>query len=373
MISLLPGVLLIANYCTGSITNFLTSGPNVWFPIILLAALAIITIVGLIYALSPLMGRTDIRTWARAKIYDALVTIIFAIIFLSFSTAICTVSPVSSMRSMGILPTTCDPNVANTPSSAGISDIYGLSLCEMYQFNLNAASFTQSLYWMSIVLGINPTLSVFLPPEPYPFMPSPAGPGIGVSFSIALFPIVLVHQYVIPYIQAYFAAILASELLQIVLSASMLLLSVFLILGLLARSFSITKSFGGAMIAFGIGLGFVFPLMAMLTYGFIDTAMLNAQATACGSLPLHGNACTLPSLASIIIPGILALPINWIFGNAISFNQILTPFIVYGGFVSAGLILIPLLNLIVVDAFIVDFSKAIGERMDLFSLMTRIL
>lgn len=320
------------------------------------------------------MGRTDIRTWARAKIYDALVTIVFALIFLSFSTAICTVSPVGAMRSMGILPTTCDPNVANTPSSAGIADIYGLSLCELYQFNLNAASFTQSIYWMSIVAGINPTLALYLPPDPpYPFMPNPAGPGIGVSFSIALFPIVLVHQYVIPYLQAYFAAILASELLQIVLSASMLLLSVFLILGLLARSFSITKSFGGAMIAFGIGLGFVFPLMAMLTYGFIDTAMLGAQATACGSLPLHGNACTLPSLAKIIIPGLLALPINWISGNAISFNQILTPFIVYGGFISAGLILIPLLNLIVVDAFIVDFSKAIGERMDLFSLMTRIL
>lgn len=373
MMNLFPGVLLIANYCTSSITSFLTAGPNVWFPIIFLASLAIITIVGLIYILSPLLGRTDIRTWARAKIYDALVTIVFGIIFLSFSTAICTVSPIGPMRSIGILPANCDPSMSNTPSSAGISDIYGLSLCELYQFNQNAASFTQSLYWMSLVLGINPTLSLFLPPEPYPFMPNPSGPGIGVSFSIALFPIVLVHQYLIPYLQAYFAAILASELLQIVLSASMLLLSVFLILGLLARSFSITKSFGGAMIAFGIGLGFVFPLMAMLTYGFIDTAMLNAQSTACGSLPLHGNACTLPDLAQIIIPGILALPINWMFGNVISFNQILTPLVIYGGFISAGLILIPLLNLIVVDAFIVDFSRAIGERMDLFSLLTRIL
>lgn len=373
MIGLSLGILLIANYCTSSITSFLTAGPNIWFPIVLLAAFAIITIIGLIYALSPLLGRTDIRTWARAKIYDALITIVFALIFVSFSTVICTVNPTSSMRSIGILPANCDPIISNTPSTTGIADIYGLSLCEIYQFNQNVASFTQSLYWTSLLLGgINPEITIAIP-EGGNFQPVVAGPGVGISFSLDAIPITLIHQYIIPYLQAYFAALLASELLQIVLSSSMLFLSLFLVLGLIARSFSITKSFGGAMIAFGIGLGFVFPLIAMLTYGFIDTAMINAQTTACQGITfIHGAPCALVDLAPLLISGILSIPIN-IFGNPLPFNQIITPLIIYGGFIGAGLIFIPLLNLIVVDAFIVDFSRAIGERMDLFSLLTRIL
>ena len=37
--------------------------------------------------------------------------------------------------------------------------------------------------------------------------------------------------------------------------------------------------------------------------------------------------------------------------------------------VVAGLTFIPFLNFTIVDAFIVDFSKAIGERLDFMSLL----
>jgi hypothetical protein len=374
MINALIGIgILLSNYCTSSITSFLTAGPNIWFPIILVAALAVIVVVAMIYVLSPFLGRNDIKVWARAKIYDVLITIVFALIFLSFSTAICSFNPTAAFNTLGILPSACNPNVSgNNPSSAGISDIYGLSLCDLYSFNQGAASFTSSIYWISIIGGLNPDVTIAPSVPDFPINPS-TGSGIGVSFSLQLFPIVLVHQYIVPYLQAYFAAVLVSQLLQILLSSSMLLLSIFLILGLLARSFEVTKSFGGAMIAFAIGLGFVFPLMASVTYGFMDTAIQGAQATACQGLPVSGNACTLLDLAPTLVSGIMSVPINVITGGVFSFSSIFTPLIIYGGFVAAGLILIPLLNLIIVDAFIVDFSKAIGERMDLFSILTRII
>jgi hypothetical protein len=373
--------MLLSLYCTSSITNFLTAGPNVWFPIILIAVLTIIAIVAVIYALSPLLGRNDIKVWARAKIYDGFITIIFAAIFVSFSTTICFVNPAGAFSALGILPNSCDPAIqGNTPSSYGVTtDIYGISLCDLYQFNAGVGSFLESLYWISMFGGLNPEFSFYPSLPDFPINPL-TGSGVGIAFSFQLFPIVLVHQYVIPYVQAIFAAILVSQLLQILLSSSMLLLSIFLILGLLARSFSITKSFGGAMIAFAIGLGFVYPFMAAITYGFIDTAIQNAQTTACSASyfssilpPASGGVCALYDLAPLMLTGLLSIPINAVFSGTFSFVPLFTPLIIYVGFVAAGLILIPLLNLIVVDAFIVDFSKAIGERMDLFSILTRII
>ena len=358
---------MLSTFCTSSVSSFLTSGPNVWFPIIFAAVSAVIVIAAMIYMLSPLLGRNDMKVWARAKIYDGFITIIFAMIFLSFSTAICTINPVPIFNSLGMLPNSCNPAVSgNNPSSANIGDIYGLSLCELYQFNSGAASFTESIYWISLIGGINPMITVMPSAPEFPINIA-TGSGLGVSFSIQLFPIVLVHQYIIPYIQAYFAGIMASQLLQILLSSSMLLFSIFLILGLLARSFGITKSFGGAMIAFALGLGFVYPLMVATTYGFLDTAIQNAAAAGGAGAPALAN------LAPAIVTGLLSVPINMISRGVFSFASVLTPVIVYGGFIAAGLILIPLLNLIVVDAFIVDFSKAIGERMDLFSILTRII
>ncbi len=371
--------MLLSTYCTSSITSFLTAAPDIWFPIILVASSVIIAIAALIYILGPLLGRNDIKVWARAKVYDAFITIIFALLFISLTTTICTVDPTSTFRSIGLLPTSCDPQVtASVPSS---SDIYGLSLCDLYQFNQFAASFTQSMYWVALIGGLGPTIGINLPPvDPYPINPS-TGSGVGVSFSVQLIPIIVVHQYIIPLMQAFFVIVLASQLLQILLSSSMLLLSIFLILGLLARSFSITKSFGGAMIAFGLGLGFVYPFMVACTYGFMDTAILNVAHVGSGS----GNYSPLATLGDYIVKGMI--PAIWpVISGALAhgasgavpnFLSSMMPYfgalVLYGGLVNVGLELVPLLNLVIVDAFIVDFSKAIGERMDLFSILTRII
>jgi hypothetical protein len=45
----------------------------------------------------------------------------------------------------------------------------------------------------------------------------------------------------------------------------------------------------------------------------------------------------------------------------------------YLGLIIIGLVFVPLLNFIIVDTFIIDFSQAIGERMDFLSMLTGIL
>lgn len=374
---------------TNSFTCLFGAGSNVWFPIVLLASLAIITVAGFVYQLSPLLGRTDIRVWARAKIYDSMITILFALIFLSFSTLILTTNPISSLTKVGLVPNVCNPSVpapSTNPSPSNIADIYGLSACDVYTFNQAASAFTESLFVLGLIGGINPTASPLIDQPGYPINTA-TGAGVGFSFNFQAFPIVLVHQYMVPYMQVYFTAIMVSNLLQIVLDSSMLFFSVFMILGLLARSFSITKSYGGAMIAFGLGLGFVFPLVACLTYGFLNVAIQNTGCILSGvstsAIPTAATAAckySVPNIGGSIFTGLLSVPISWLTHLSISwqstfapFISVLTPLVVFGGFIGAGLMLIPLLNIVLVDAFIVDFSRSIGERMDLFSLFTRIL
>ncbi len=343
---------------TNNVVSFFSATPNVWFPIVLMAVSVIIGIAALFYMLSPALGRNDMKVWARAKIYDGLVTIVFAIIFVSFSTMLICVNPVTPLNSIGLLPQACNPaNAGATPSPSNVADIFGVATCDMYQYNTDLAQFSTSLFWFSLAGGIAPAIPVNL-----------GYGGIGISFTIQLLPIVFVHQYIIPYMQVYYALSIASLLQQYLISSSMLLFSAFIIIGLIARSFGVTKSFGGAMIAFGLGIGVVYPLMVGLTYGFLDSAIAHAAIGGATS----GVAVPLDTLGNFLVQSLLNIvnPLNYT--NAV-FSKIFAPLIMYAGFIGAGLVFIPLLNLVVVDAFIVDFSRSIGERMDLFSILTRIL
>jgi len=355
-----------------SVTCFFTAGPIVWFPIVALAVLTIICIVAVIYILAPLLGRNDIRVWARAKIYDALVTVVFALIFLGFATLALTINPVPAYQALGIVPNACNASAVN--------NIFALSSCDLYTFNQNVIYTSTGLYWLAIIGGFSPSFN-FQPSVPDFPINTPTGWGLGVSFSIELIPIVFVHQYLVPYMQAYFTAVLVNQVIQILLSGAMLFFSLFLIIGLIARSFGITKSFGGAMIAFGIGLGFMFPLMVSITYGFLDTAMQNAQVILSnnfiGFTGIAGAALYVVQQWFALMPKLIASGciVSFIANPSCltAYTNAFTPLIVNGGFIAAGLILLPLLNLVIVDAFIVDFSRAIGERMDLFSILTRVI
>ena len=132
------------------------------------------------------------------------------------------------------------------------------------------------------------------------------------------------------------------------LSSSLLFLALFTVMGLILRTFGFTRTFGGAMIALGLGLGLVYPLLVSVTYGFITPHI--AQA----------------SLANDFANG-LGLLYAFIFGSLSSGSA---DFLARLGYVIMGLTFVPFLNFIILDAFIVDFSKSVGERIDFMSMMT---
>jgi hypothetical protein len=140
-----------------------------------------------------------------------------------------------------------------------------------------------------------------------------------------------------------------NQLQLIVISGAVLFLALFLSVGLVARTLGFTRTFGGAMIAFGLGIGLLFPLLVAITYGYIDVSA--------GVMYIQSAGTT-----SIIWSGFTSLVNNPAAATGGIFLDI--------GYVIAGLTFIPILNIAIVDAFIVDFSSAIGERMSFQELFS---
>ncbi|MEM3820578.1 MAG: hypothetical protein QXM58_02475, partial [Candidatus Micrarchaeaceae archaeon] len=84
---MLPFVLLQAS-CISSVSAFLASPYTSWFPIVTAAALAIFGILAIMYALSPFLGATNMRSWLRTKMFDVFFSIVLIIIFAAFGTMV---------------------------------------------------------------------------------------------------------------------------------------------------------------------------------------------------------------------------------------------------------------------------------------------
>jgi hypothetical protein len=111
------------------------------------------------------------------------------------------------------------------------------------------------------------------------------------------------------------------------------------------------------MIAFGIGLGVIYPLLVVITYGYIDVSICATclQSASNGTLFLNGFVSLMTSLWTGGFTGV-GTTMGTIFLDT--------------GYVIAGLTFIPLLNFAIVDAFIIDFSSAIGEKMSFGQLFS---
>ena len=351
-----PG-FIFASAC--SLTNILSSPYTFWFPIVVLAAIMVILVAIVISMLAPLLGRNNLVPWARIKAYEEIATVIIAIIFLGFSSIICAFNPVPALSSIGLVPQSCSGSV-----NIAITNIWGLATCNMYTFNQNFVHMLTVGYWLNVLSTFGPTVNIGA---------TLGGVGADAAGSFTTGPNSL---YLSPLLSILIAEMTVSMLQVILLSSSAILFSFLIGIGLIARAFGTTRTFGNAMIALGIGIGLIYPLLVSVSYGFINTTFSNivsAEGTAFTSL-ISNTAITFASLISLL-PVLFAPTTVLSFGTGIVAQiwNIIGLFILLGSVVILGLIFIPALNFMILEAFVRDFSSALGQQVSFMEMLTQVI
>jgi len=324
---------------------------NAWFPVAVIAALAVIGILAIIYAISPLVGRTELRPWAKIKVYDVLFSIVLILIFFAITEFIFSID-YSSALGENLVPSACSS--ITTQSSGTVPDLYLLAMCDLSTFNGYVNQVGLIGFAGGFIIGTFPSVNVEENLDP-------------ISYEFKIGNMILGGDAYLSYIGFLYAFYILSRVLLLLVGASMLLFSVFMSIGLIVRVFPITRTFGGAMIAFGIGLGILLPLLVAINYGFINVAIQNIPLAT-----LDTEISTIVKLATQSFAYLLlfANPLTLIGSGALAD---LIDLIVFIGYVFAGVLLLPIFTLVIVDVFISDFSKAVGEQMDFLSILTKLI
>jgi hypothetical protein len=337
----------------GSITSYITSPLVLWFPIVVLAAVAMIGVLAVMYMLGQFAGRESMRVWAKVKIYEILLSLLTVVLFLFLVSFIFSLNFQQIFSSVGLVPQEC------MPPSLTATDFFSLAICNMHQFNQQLLNLNGLLYYISLRLSMVPQLTINAS-KVIKYLSGISGLG----GSITLQPPSAFDTFMGYGLDVLYFAFVLTQVQLLLLAASLLLFSLFMSIGLISRMFVITRSFGGAMVAFGIGLGILFPLMVNLTYGFINVG-----------LDANSSIFTATSLA-IMVTGILGIALVFLFATSPlsgPFIVLLQSFLTFAGLIAVGLTIIPIINFLVIDSFIIDFSQAVGERMSFMSLLTNLI
>jgi hypothetical protein len=393
MMGLAQPILLQA--CTSGLSSCLSSIYLPWFAFAGLVAVTAIAVLGLMYGLSEFVGRSDIKTWVRVKIYDVLFSLVLIFIFVGVAGTVYNFN-VGGLASnnVDLVPQQCQSG-SSAILGSGVDptqNIFAMAICDMYAFNTYTSEMNTAQYYLTLALGaLQPRFGLN-----FGLSPSVAGTALSVSLSVpglTLLPADTAFKYLGTGVDLIYSFVLANDVQLILLSAAPLVFALLISLGLIARLFGVTRTFGGAMIAFGIGLGLLYPILVSIMYGFIDYGLTQVSTSAASTLATYGfvlvgTGIGLPLAGSIVTAGgFAAAPIlgsGWVTALATfaaSGGSLYTaietlipePIFIFAGLVWVGLTFIPLIVLVIVDVFIIDFSQAIGERMDLMSMLIRIL
>jgi hypothetical protein len=337
--------------CLNSINSFLTAPYTAWFPITLIAATLIIVILAAIYLFAPLMGREDIRRNIGIMIYQTLFGIVLIMAFGIFATWLCSFNAESFLQNLNlILVTSIAPQNAN---------LYETALYDLYWFtNYGALANTNNfLFLVYAVLNIGPSLGIKIN-----FIPGIQDLGISVEGSFTASSVL--DSYFGYMNQAIGWLFIINDLQFIIISAAPIIFAIFVSLGLIARIFGFSRNFGGSLIALGVGIGFVYPLMVSITYGFINVAYSQLQNNIFMNVAVNTFGTNIQSVLVGFLTG--AAVVNLILSTIYSIVNLV-------GFTATASLILPILNFVVVNTFVIDFSQAFGERLDFMSLLTSIV
>ena len=341
--------------CLNSINSFLTAPYTAWFPITLIAATLIIVILALIYLFAPLMGREDIRRNIGIMIYQTLFSIVLIMAFGIFATWLCSFNAESLLQNLNLILVNGIPHGVPIPYNG---NLYETALYDLYLFTNHGALADANNYWFLLyaALNIGPSLGIKIN--------LPGIQNLGISAKVPFTASSVLGSYFGYMNQAIGWLFIINDLQFIIISAAPIIFAIFVSIGLIARIFGFSRNFGGSLIALGVGIGFVYPLMVSITYGFINVAYSQLFNN------ILMNIAT-STFGTDIQSALVSFLTEAVFPNAIL--STIYSIINLVGFTATASLILPILNFVVVNTFVIDFSQAFGERLDFMSLLTNIV
>ena len=341
--------------------SFLASYLTNWYGVVILLVLLVMLVSAAVYILSGLINSQNGRQWARTQMYEALLGLVLIAIFLAFYSVMLT-NPLPSFGATGLVPSTCNQTSVNT--------IFTLSSCDLSTFLTISNGFFQLLWYTGFIGGITPGFNLNVDIPFYAI-------GLSASTSIdSLFPASSEDLLSFGF-DMLIVMLMLNQIQMILISGAPLFLALFMSIGLISWVLGFSRRFGGAMIAFGIGLGMVYPLLVAITYGFISTSILNIFGTLYSMAITTGGTASFTSVLTLALQVLKTLPVlietifSLIFTGSLpsAAGAVLMEY----GYIFAGLTFIPFLNFMILDAFIIDFSKVMGERVSFMELINSLV
>ena len=336
------------------------------FALVGLTSLAILSIIGILFALSKFLGLTNMHIWLNQKIYDVLLTIVFVLLFNFFIDFYTNINNTSPSYLNNYVPQQCT-STSNLNSNYGSTTINSISTCIMHTFNSYFNDYMGLFYYAMLVIDLIPSFNIGIS----------IMKGVGLSFSVE-FPFSFIG-FISPLITFLYTLAILNVMQEYMLASSFMLLLIFVGLGLLARIFLVSRTFGNTLIVMGIGIGIFYPIITILTYGpitsFIEsnTLLFNTMFISLVSLFILPFISLASSLFSSILSFLSIFGISTTFLSTsvatIEIIKLINLFMAIG----IGTILFPILNITIVNIFILDMSNAVGEKVNLVDALVRLI
>jgi hypothetical protein len=331
-------IFLLSNLNFGIIPlSFLPLFEQVLF-IAIIAILSLIIIAAIVYALSGVIDSPNMRAWSRLQIYQAIIAGALLIFFIAIL-VLTYINPNQLLSNSNLLPSKC----------SSVTDIYQAATCDLSVFNNDVWNYTSAIGGIALLLSGTGGIAVNVNVVPNI---------VSIGFSNEDILPVSLETILVTLLQSLSLFFIITNILIILLAGSAFWFVSFVTLGLVARAFGVTRSFGGSMIALGMGLGVVLPILVIIMYGFITTQLGNVN----------------PFTVASEITGLVFFLIGFIGLNGAVFSTNILGNVLFNfAVLLSGILLVPFLIFTVLDTFIIDFSNTIGERIDFMSMLTGLL
>jgi hypothetical protein len=341
---------ILANHYT-PLLQTLPVSPTSWFPFAAIAIFTVILVAAIVYMISGIINSDNARAWSRFQIYEALLSMLLLVVFVAI-TGLFFLNPQPVFGALKIVPQT-NGSIQGCTSA---TQLYTLATCDVSEFNNASFSMARDAFLAGYAVQ-------FVSGLPFTFAIAPITITPTINFTVTV-PSLLpsgTTDLLDLLDDAMLFSLIFNQLQLFLLSAAIFFLGFFVSLGLIARTFGFARTFGGAMIAFGLGLGIIYPLLVALTYGYIDVAA--------GVTCIQSISCSFGPTASTIFQLIFSASTFSGTGAGTALGNLFKEI----GFLISGLTIVPLINVAIVDAFIIDFSNAVGEKLSFRQLFTGLI